>query len=515
MHTGSLLLGYGLGIKDNLRNKGTIIVTPGLCTADGCADGCAHGPCGPHCVSSLGGGRVCLHGAFAVGQYLTPVDLLQKWDDLCNFISGHKDYKEELRRIQQEHKYIEVTPELAGDTRILGRGRQALQLLAAHAALGELFEHKGDPNNVALTRSEWQQTALLESLIHVVDDFNRIVQVRSHGIGPFVLRLQAQLALALSSAYLAVVNTRHPARKGTPLSGLRRTRVAWQDVLWRALAHVQARMLAQLQVRYGSPTDATLVAVVTDPRTKGDLWSLRLERGLHLLFKAPLQSIQRRAEAAVLAALREQHVRENGARQVQQVKVCRFAHLLESSPAPAPAAPVASSLLSPAAAAARQEFQHWQNKNLVVQLAHAAGFEPQFDLQDEQHYAGLDERERLGKQAKMQAADREALHKCMMDFDVAGFVSSNEYRMEWPLGSTVTSCEGAVLPSCALAEGFFSVTGFVDNYRRRRQAEDSRAHENIMKLSLPWFKAWAVGKPCSVRPPPEVVGVPVVVILCT
>ena len=499
MHTGSLLLGYGTGAKENLRKKGAIIVTPGLCTADGCVVGCAHGPCGAHCVSSLGGGQICRHGAFAVGQYTVPAYLMQRWDDLCNYLSSHKDAREELHRIQQDNNSAEVTPELAGDTRILGRGMQALQLLASMFALNELFDRNGDPSNVALTRSEWKQTALLESLIHVVDVFNRVVQVRGHGIGPFVLRLQARLALSLSSAVLAVVNIRHPVRKGTPLSGLRRSRVSWHDVQWPALRQVQIRVLAQLQVRYGVPTDTTLVAVVSDPRTKGDLWNPRLARAWRLLFKASLQSIQNRAKAAVLAALREQYVREHGARverqQAQTSAACRFAHLDDSSSGPALAAPLGSSLLSPAEASAEEQFQRWQNRSLVMDLVIAARFEPEVDLRDEQLYAGLDEEERLAKQTEMQAADREALHKCLLDFDVSAFVSSNEYRKEWPLLSTISLCTGSVLPSCALVESFFSVAGFVDNYRRRRQAEDSRAHETIMKLALAWFKAWTVGKP--------------------
>lgn len=507
MHLGSLVLQFGL-FKDNIRNltppggssKVAVCVTPGFCETGICVAGCAHGACGPHCISFHRAGVYCQHGGFDPAAP-TPASLARRWTALVKVLKTGKLMKA-LNVIQDENTYIKVTPGLAGDTRILSKGKQARQLLASIFPLRELHQVNTEAMGaVALTRNEWQRTAEVEAMIHVVDKFNTTVQTTSSAIGPFTFRLLSRLASDIRASHLMVVNIEKPVWKGTPLHSLPRVPVPWGRIEFPAVRHSANRMAAQMQVRFGNPREMQLLATLSDPRTKSDFWDTDMQPGLDVVFKKELPVIQHQADMVLKAAMHvefrrvhkisgQPHQQQPAVEAAEDLSYLWGSHGRAAGIAAVPSPDGAAGAPEDEDSAVNGEFKRWKEYNMILDLIRASKFAPPYAIRDETNYADCDTAsKRHAKQLHMMRANKEALHMCMYKFDVAAFMSKPAYQRTWPLISEIALQTGAALPACAIIEGFFSITGLVDHHRRRGQRDDGREAEVLMKHALADLKA--------------------------
>ena len=364
------------------------------------------------------------------------------------------------------------------------------------------------PGSVSLTEHEWACTAETEALIHKVDTFNKAVQGTGHAIGPCVLRLQAQLAQDISAPDLMVISHTRPIKKGTGLDRIPRKRKQWVDVRFDALRHAPIRMLAQLQIRFGTPTDMQLLAAASDPRCKYDLNDADLEGAFNLLFKSGLPAVRAQSDALLKAAMHVEYKLKHGPQFEEATKSKEataqgagkpdMSYLWASIKQLKPSAPIRARQSE--ADAVKEELKRWRSTSLVPDLIRAAKFTPKYDPGDQKHYTGvshnaycdddscMDECQIRMRRQALEMAVKQDLRDCLHKLDVAEYMSSPAYCDAFPLISSIGLRAGAVLPSCAIVESFFSITGYVDHARRHRQGEESREYEVILKHELKWLE---------------------------
>ena len=311
---------------------------------------------------------------------------------------------------------------------------------------------------------------------------------------------------------MEIINCNRPVKRGTALNRIPRLLKLWSAVRW-SLTHAMNRMLAQLQIRFGTPTDMQLLAMVTDPRTKDDLWDTSLEEGFKLVFKEDLGVLKFKANRLLREAVQEQYRLKNGDPSqgaipidVEAKEEDQLSYLWSGSSRSPPEAATSAAKRAPAKnrvqlekEAVDEECKRWATRSFMRAMIDKAAWAPPYDMLDGELYRGLVHHRgcQAGpciaqckirkKRLAIEATNKAELHDFLLKFNVASFMCSKPVRKEFPLISSIALRVGAVLPACAIVESFFSVTGFIDHHKRRSQGEESREQEVIMKHALDYL----------------------------